>query len=113
MKCVPCKKGETALSDHKIADLLVRIPEWSLVEKEGIKRLARVFRFNDFAEALAFTNEVGNLAEAEGHHPLITTGWGRVKVEWWTHKINGLHQNDFIMAAKTNDLYSKSQSERE
>jgi 4a-hydroxytetrahydrobiopterin dehydratase len=80
------------------------IPQWSVVERDGIARLERVFRFANFAEALAFTNRVGALAEAAGHHPAITTEWGRVTVGWWTHAIAGLHRNDFVMAAKTDQL---------
>jgi 4a-hydroxytetrahydrobiopterin dehydratase len=67
-------------------------------------RLERAFKFKDFAEALAFTIKVGEIAEAEGHHPALLTEWGRVTVTWWTHKIRGLHRNDFIMAAKTDHL---------
>ncbi len=70
-------------------------------EGDGIKRLERAFRFKNFAEAVAFTNRVAKTAEEEGHHPAILTEWGKVIVTWWTHKIRGLHQNDFIVAAKT------------
>jgi 4a-hydroxytetrahydrobiopterin dehydratase len=76
-----------------------------LIERDGIPRLERVFKFKNFAQALAFTNQVGALAEAEDHHPAILTEWGKVTVSWWTHKIKGLHQNDFIMAARTDGLY--------
>jgi 4a-hydroxytetrahydrobiopterin dehydratase len=82
------------------------VPDWELVEREGVKRLERTFKFKDFAQALAFTNRVGELAEQQDHHPVIVTEWGKVKVTWWTHKIRGLHQNDFIMAAKTQEAYS-------
>jgi 4a-hydroxytetrahydrobiopterin dehydratase len=75
-----------------------------VVTKDGIKRLERSFKFNDFAEALAFTNQVGELAEKQGHHPDILTEWGKVTISWWTHAIKGLHKNDFIMAAKTDRL---------
>ena len=74
------------------------------MECEGIERVERVFTFNNFADALSFTNRVGALAEAEGHHPAILTEWGRVTVTLWTHKIRGLHRNDFIMAAKVDSL---------
>jgi 4a-hydroxytetrahydrobiopterin dehydratase len=84
----------------EIRELKPQIPEWALVERDGIQRLERVFRFTNFAEALNFTNRVGALAEQEGHHPAIFTEWGRVTVTLWTHKIRGLHRNDFIMAAK-------------
>ena len=106
MKCVACRGGEPTVTDEEIAELLPQVPEWRIVERDGIKRLERVFRFRDFAQALAFTNKVGELAEAEGHHPAILTEWGKVTVTWWTHKIKGLHRNDFIMAAKTDPLYS-------
>ena len=70
------------------------------VEIDGIKRLRRVFSFDDFGQALDFTSRVGELAEAEGHHPALLTEWGQTTVSWWTHKIKGLHRNDFIMAAR-------------
>jgi 4a-hydroxytetrahydrobiopterin dehydratase len=107
-KCVPCRGGEPTLTDEEIAKLRPEVPEWSLVEKDGIMRLERVFKFRNFAEALAFTLRLGALAESEGHHPAILTEWGRVTVTWWTHKIRGLHQNDFIMAAKTDALSAKT-----
>ena len=85
--------------------MLVRdVPEWNVVERDGIRRLERVFPFPDFATALTFTNRVGALAESEGHHPALLTEWGRVTVTWWTHAIGGLHRNDFVMAARTDGL---------
>jgi len=76
---------------------------------ENVPRLRRIFKFKNFVEALNFTNKVGEIAETEGHHPMLITEWGRVTVVWWTHAIRGLHKNDFIMAAKTNDLYEARQ----
>jgi 4a-hydroxytetrahydrobiopterin dehydratase len=105
MKCVACRKDAPTVTDDELAAFLPQVPAWNLVEREGIKRLERVFRFKNFAQALAFTNSVGELAEAEGHHPAILTEWGKVTVTWWTHVIRGLHRNDFIMAAKTDQLY--------
>ena len=105
MKCTACRKGEPTVTDAEIAELHAQVRDWSIVEREGVKRLERAFKFPDFAQALAFTNKVGSIAEAEGHHPAILTEWGRVTVTWWTHKIGGLHRNDFIMAAKTDQLY--------
>ncbi len=104
MKCVPCRGGEPPLSDEQIAQFLPLVGEWQVVEVGGVKRLQRVYRFKNFSEALAFTNKVGEIAEKEDHHPAILTEWGKVTVTWWTHKIKGLHQNDFIMAAKTDAL---------
>ena len=105
MKCVACRGGEPTLTDSEVAELQPQVPLWSVVERDGIKRIERVFKLEDFAKALAFTNRVGEIAEAEGHHPAILTEWGRVTATWWTHKIRGLHKNDFIMAAKTDRLY--------
>ena len=93
------------MSEAEIAELRPQIPEWELVELDGIKRLRRGFDFADFAEALEFTRKVGALAESQGHHPALFTEWGRTTVSWWTHKIKGLHRNDFIMAAKSDALY--------
>ncbi len=107
MNCIACRKGEPTLTDSEIDQLHPQIREWQLMERDGINRLERVFKFEDFAQALAFTNKVGAIAEAEGHHPVLLTEWGRVTVGWWTHKIKGLHQNDFIMAAKTDQLYAR------
>ena len=105
LKCTACRGGEPTVTDAEIAEFKPQVPEWKIVEVDGIKRLERVFKFKDFVSALAFTNKVGELAESEGHHPALLTEWGRVTVTWWTHKIRGLHRNDFIMAAKTDELY--------
>ena len=109
MKCVPCRSSEPTVTEAEIAELHPQVPDWQSVERNGIKRLERQFKFKNFAEALIFTNKVGQLAEAEGHHPSLLTEWGRVTVTWWTHKIKGLHRNDFIMAAKTDQLHQPSQ----
>ncbi len=104
MKCVACRGTEPVLSETQIQEFMPQVPEWGVKEVDGEKRLERLFKFRNFAEALAFTNRVGAIAEQEDHHPLLVTEWGRVTVSWWTHKIHGLHQNDFIMAAKTDQL---------
>ncbi|MYB76215.1 MAG: 4a-hydroxytetrahydrobiopterin dehydratase [Chloroflexi bacterium] len=104
-KCVACRKGAPQVTTEEIAELQPQIPEWHLEERRGIPQLERVYRFKNFVQALAFTNAVGEIAEAEGHHPALLTEWGCVTVTWWTHKIKGLHRNDFIMAAKTDTLY--------
>jgi 4a-hydroxytetrahydrobiopterin dehydratase len=105
LKCVPCRGGDPSLTDDQIQELHPQVPEWGVVELDGIKRLERVFKFRNFKDALAFTVKVGDLAEAEDHHPTLKTEWGKVTVTWWTHVIKGLHQNDFVMAAKTDQLY--------
>jgi len=96
------------VTEAEIAELKHEVAGWQLLERDGIARLERVFQVPSFADALAFTNRVGALAEAEGHHPALLTEWGRVTVTWWTHKIRGLHRNDFIMAAKTDALAVES-----
>jgi 4a-hydroxytetrahydrobiopterin dehydratase len=105
-KCTACRRDSPHVSDADIQELKPQIPDWTLVERDAIPRLERVFRFSNFAEALSFTNRVGALAEAEGHHPAILTEWGQVTVTLWTHKIRGLHRNDFVMAAKIDSLAS-------
>ena len=105
-KCIACRRDAPLVTQGEIHELKPQIPQWKLLEREDIQRLERVFPFPDFAKALAFTNRVGALAEAEGHHPAILTEWGRVTVTLWTHKIRGLHRNDFIMAAKIDSLAS-------
>ena len=107
MKCVACRKDAPTVTDDEIAELHSQVPDWDIVELDGIKRLRRVFSVDDFAQALEFTNKVAALAEEEDHHPALLTEWGRTTVTWWTHKIKGLHQNDFIMAAKTDQLYRR------
>ncbi len=103
-RCEACRRGSPRVSPEAIGELQRQIPDWDLIERDGEPRLRRTFRFPDFAAALAFTNRVGALAETEGHHPTLLTAWGRVTVTWWTHAIGGLHRNDFIMAAKTDQL---------
>jgi 4a-hydroxytetrahydrobiopterin dehydratase len=107
MKCVACRGGEPMLTDAEIVELHPQVAEWQIQETDGIKRLERAFKFKNFAQALEFTNKVGAIAEEEDHHPLIALEWGRVTVQWWTHVVKGLHKNDFIMAAKTDEIYSQ------
>jgi 4a-hydroxytetrahydrobiopterin dehydratase len=104
IKCEPCRGDSEPVSGEKLKEYLQILPKWNVAEQNGIKKLRRSFEFKNFTDALAFTNKVGAIAEAEDHHPEIITEWGRVIVTWWTHKINGLHMNDFIMAARTDEL---------
>ena len=103
-KCIACRADSPRVTEAEVRDLKPQIPEWALLERDGIQRLERGFRFKNFADALACTNRIGTLAEEESHHPAILTEWGRVTVTLWTHKIRGLHRNDFIMAAKIDSL---------
>jgi len=105
--CEACRADAQQVTTEEIEELKVNVPEWSLLDDAGIKKLRRAFGFNNFVDALAFTNRVGGIAEKEGHHPDVLTEWGRVTVTWWSHKIKGLHRNDFVMAAKCDGLYSE------
>ncbi|MGH7457724.1 MAG: 4a-hydroxytetrahydrobiopterin dehydratase [Longimicrobiaceae bacterium] len=107
MKCEACRKGAPTVTEVEVRELKPELPRWEIVERDGVKRLERTFRFDDFAAALEFTRRVGALAEEEGHHPALLTEWGRVTVTWWTHKLGGLHRNDFVMAAKTDQAHGE------
>jgi 4a-hydroxytetrahydrobiopterin dehydratase len=109
MKCVACRRDAPTVTDAEIAELHPQVADWELVEEDGIKKLRRAFSFADFAGAMSFTNAIADIAEQEGHHPALLTEWGRTTVTWWTHKIRGLHRNDFIMAAKTDELYGSGE----
>jgi 4a-hydroxytetrahydrobiopterin dehydratase len=104
--CQACTPDSPSLTSEEINILRQEIPDWQLINIEGQLRLEKVYKFSDFISAIAFTNRVGEIAEAEGHHPALLTEWGKVTVTWWTHLISGLHQNDFIMAARTDAIAS-------
>ena len=104
MSCESCEVGAPLATAKEIEAFMSQLPQWERVEENGITRLRKTYTFKDFNAALAFTNKVGALAEEQDHHPDILTAWGRVTVTWWTHKIKGLHINDFVMAAKTETL---------
>ncbi len=108
VKCVAVRRGEPALNGTEVEELHGQIPEWQIKEVDGEKRLEKTFKFKNFAQALEFTNKVGAIAEEEDHHPMIITEWGKVTLQWWTHVIGGLHKNDFIMAAKSDEIYDKA-----
>jgi len=103
-ECEACRADAPQVGERELSTLLVALPEWQLFLMGEVKQLQRLFVFNNFLEAQAFANRVGDLAEQHNHHPAILLEWGKVTVNWWTHVINGLHRNDFVMAAKTNQL---------
>ena len=103
LQCIPCRGGVPPLTAEEIRPLHAQVPEWKVVEHHHVERL---FQFPDFATALAFVNRVGALAEEQGHHPDIYLAWGKVEVKIWTHKIDGLTESDFILAAKIDRLDS-------
>lgn len=101
-KCIPCSKGTLPLKGEPLKSLQNQLSSgWKVIDEH---HLEKDYSFKDFKEALIFTNKVGVLAEYEGHHPDIHLSWGKVKIELWTHKINGLSENDFILAAKCDAL---------
>jgi 4a-hydroxytetrahydrobiopterin dehydratase len=102
--CATISTDSPQVSEIEIAELMPQVPGWQIITVNGEKRLQKVFAFKNFKEALEFTDKVGAMAEKEDHHPSLLTEWGRITVTWWTHKIKGLHVNDFIMAAKTDRL---------
>ncbi|HEY5571673.1 MAG TPA: 4a-hydroxytetrahydrobiopterin dehydratase [Anaerolineales bacterium] len=105
MDCARVKGEEATLTEEEIKEYKSQIPDWEIVEENGVKRLRRAYKFRNFREALAFTNKIGELAEEQDHHPQIITEWGKVTLSWWTHVVDGLHLNDFIMAAKSDQAY--------
>lgn len=105
-KCVACRADAPRATSAEQAAHMQQLPDWQVLERATVWQLERMFKFANFLQSLEFTNRVGALAEEHGHHPALLTEWGRVTVTWWTHKIGGLHNNDFVMAAKTDLLQS-------
>ncbi len=106
-KCEACRADAPQVSDEELKELLSKIPDWNIEVREGVMQLEKVFHFKTFVAALDFTNKIGAVAEQEGHHPALLTEWGKVTVTWWSHKVGGLHRNDFIMAARTDSTFSQ------
>ena len=100
-QCIPCRGGIPPLTTDEIRPLARQLPDWEVVDGH---HLDRSYKFKDFREALEFTNRVGELAEEQGHHPDIYLAWGKVGIQLWTHKIDGLSESDFVMAAKVERL---------
>ena len=101
-----CHKDSPPVPTKDTGELLGQLPDWQIKNIDKVQQLVKVYTFKNFVEALAFTNRVGELAEQENHHPSLLVEWGKVTVTWWTHLISGLHKNDFIMAARCDELYS-------
>ncbi|MGO2009636.1 4a-hydroxytetrahydrobiopterin dehydratase [Vreelandella alkaliphila] len=102
--CEPCSSNAIPLTYSACQPHLAALSEWQIVDHDGIMKLTRQFTFRNFADALAFTQRVGDIAEQAGHHPVIVTEWGKTTVTWWSHAIKGLHLNDFILAARTDEV---------
>lgn len=104
-KCVPCEAGAPALDEQRVGELIAELgSDWKAV---AVHHITKSFKFRNFRQALAFTNAVGALAEEEGHHPEITLAWGKVALRIWTHKIDGLTESDFVLAAKVERTFCK------
>ncbi|MGP7735156.1 4a-hydroxytetrahydrobiopterin dehydratase [Oceanimonas smirnovii] len=103
-ECEACRADAPRVSDAELAGLMTQIPDWTPQSRNGVLQLEREFTFKNFKQAWAFADKVAELAESEFHHPAILLEWGKVTVTWWTHAIHGLHRNDFIMAARTDQL---------
>jgi len=104
--CEACRADAPKISDDDLKMLMPNIPDWNIIVVDGVMQLSREYEFRNFEQAMAFSNRVGEIAEAEGHHPAILTEWGKVTMTWWSHKIMGLHTNDLIMAARTDEVYA-------
>ena len=102
--CEASRADAPIISDEDLRALMPKIPDWSVIVVNEIMQLSREYKFRNFEQAMAFSNRVGDIAEAENHHPAILTEWGKVTVTWWSHKIRGLHKNDLIMAARTDEV---------
>lgn len=103
--CEACRPDAPKVTDQELPSLLSEVPNWQTENRQGVLQLERQYNFKNFIEALGFANRVGELAEQANHHPAILVEWGKVTITWWTHKIGGLHRNDFIMAARTDLLF--------
>jgi len=103
--CEACREGAPKVSPSDAILFMKELPDWRIIQQDAVDQLIREYSFKNFVDALAFTNQIGELAEEYNHHPEIRTEWGKVTLLWWTHKINGLHKTDFGMAAKSDQCY--------
>jgi len=103
--CSAIRANTPRLNEQETAQLLEQLSGWQIFQKDGEPRLEKPFKFENFKQAINFTYQVAQAADEEDHHPAILTEWGKVTVTWWTHRIKGLHLNDFIMAARTDEIF--------
>ncbi|NRB38850.1 MAG: 4a-hydroxytetrahydrobiopterin dehydratase [Pseudomonadales bacterium] len=104
--CQACNADSPLASDAEKKQWLAQIPDWEIITIEGVEQLQRQYTFKNFVEAMAFAQKITDLAETHNHHPAILIEWGKCQVRWWTHKIHGLHENDFILAANSDVAFS-------
>ena len=106
--CVPIRQGKAqALTDEALKSLLEELPAWLLEHRDSTTVITRIYLFKRYIDALRFVQNLGEQAQAEDHHPVMVVEWGRVGVTWWTHTLNGVHRNDAIMAARSDQIYAK------
>ena len=103
-KCEACRADAPKISDEDLKQLMPKIPDWDVIVVDGVMQLSKSFKFKNFTQALAFSNRIGAIADEVDHHPAILTEWGKVTITWWSHKIKGLHKNDLIMAARSDEV---------
>ncbi len=104
LSCEPCRIGGETVTETQAGEWLADLPHWRQLTDEGVNKLAGEFRFPDWEAAMRYANRISELAGEQDHHPAMTVEWGKVTLRWWTHKIGGLHRNDFIMAAKSSEI---------
>ncbi len=104
-RCEACRADAPRVTEQELAELIKQIPSWAPIIRDEIMMLERTYSFSDYTQAVTFTNQVAEMADLEDHHPALLLEWGKVTVTWWSHKIKGLHKNDFICAAKTDKFY--------
>lgn len=102
--CDACRADAPKVTEAEMQQLSLQVPDWQVIDDAGVLKLIRQIKVANFVAAMALAHKVGELAESQGHHPAILVEWGKLTVTWWTHKIKGLHKNDFVMAAKTDEL---------
>ena len=108
--CEACQPDADPAKNEEIVEFLSKNSDWSLIQSDDAKKIERIYKFKNFRDALEFTNQVGEVAEIEGHHPQIITEWGSVLVRWWSHKIGNIHLNDLILAARCDQRFEKLQA---
>lgn len=107
--CEACSPNVPKATEEEKQQLHKSVPDWEILNIDGEEQLYKVYKLKNFVKALEFTNKIGDLAEAENHHPVIVLEYGKVAVSWWSHEIGGLHKNDFILAARTDAAFNNMQ----
>lgn len=104
MRCEPCSGNASLATSDEITQWSAETPDWQIIERDGVAQLYRCIKTANFVESIDLAQRIAQIAEASNHHPQLTVNWGSLEIYWWTHKLRGLHRNDFIMAAMTDEL---------